>query len=82
MHVRNSRLFHVRWRAGLSSARLTAPLRRVRWRLLPRAASRLAGWAWVLPFAALGWLVGVGVYAARSAWEAVRQGYWAGRKKV
>jgi len=54
-----------RWLAGMWFARLTNPLRRVRWQLLPRAASRLAGWAWVLPFAAVGWIIGVCVYAAR-----------------
>ena len=73
---------HYRWLAGLWFARLTAPLRRVRWRLLPRAAARLAGWTWVLPFAVLGWLAGIVVYAARAGWEAVRQGYRAGRKKA
>jgi hypothetical protein len=52
---------------------------RVRWRLLPRAASRLAGWAWVLPFAVLGWLAGIVVYAVRAAWEAMRQAYRKGR---
>ena len=58
---------------------LDSIVHRVHWRLLPHAALCLAGWAWVLPFAALGWLAGVGVYAARAAWEAMRQAYRKGR---
>ena len=54
-------------------------VRRIQWRLLPRAASRLAGWAWVLPFATVGWIIGACSYAARAAWEAVEQGYRIGR---
>ena len=50
-------------------------LRRVHWRLLPRAAARLAGWAWVLPFIIIGWIIGVAVYAAYAGWKAIKQGY-------
>jgi hypothetical protein len=83
MHVRNSRLFSVRWRwlAGLWFARTTIPLRRVRWRLLPRAALRLAGWAWVLPFAALGWAAGTVIKAGRAALVSLRLGYRSGDRR-
>jgi len=53
----------------------------VQWRLLPRAAARLAGWAWVLPFATLGWLAGVVIKAGRAAVAGLRLGYRSGDRR-
>jgi hypothetical protein len=53
----------------------------IQWRFLPRAAARLVGWAWVLPFAALGWLAGVVIKAGRAALAGLRLGYRSGDRR-